>query len=670
MVSIIILAALVIFTLVIVVFNIRKKQFIDTKNAFFFIPALIILLLVYITGYLQSGKTWDGISFFECMKAAFDGFKFAIARSYVEGLMANDVFYAIDVYWSTVLAGLTLFSTIAGLFKVAIINFFAIVRRSFKEIDIVVGDNDECVKYVGKHKNSVYWIDSGSQKLSTEDKKKLFNNGVPYVHRPLTGNKIANYTFFSKHLVNIICFQKDGKYLQSVLKLVKELPENNKEYHVSVQVEEEITNFVDDELANITKDRKNVLAMAFDLYELLARNFNQRYNLAMCLPSGTVDENYLVKEDYQINVVMLGFGKTAYSLFRGLLLNNQFVQLNKKTKKYECHKVNYYLYDKNEESFKKPVVAYLEAFDKLKDKFHQDKNNLEPLEMPGKVEHHVLNFKGDVSPEFLKRFESSKNSFTYFFVCSSSSVDNASIAKQIALSTNKEQTAIFYNDDSHNNKYSIINDENIHPFGFKNKIFKHETICNDALWEVAKDSHEKYMKRKNTNKEAPFGELFLQEKLSNAYRAVNTMFKLNCLGYTVDSNSENAISIEEINKRTNPKENYTYDDHFKVELRTAMAFQEHTRWNMSYFLFGYRAMPLNEILIDNNGILVHKNHNSKKHACLLSYYALDKLIKYEEKLTGKNCDCIVYDYLYFDKKEKECELYKNVTGKGLYIHKK
>ena len=670
MASIIVFVALIIFTAIIVIFNIRKKQFIDTKNAFFFLPSLAILLCLYIIGYLNSGKTWDGISFFECMKAAFDGFKFAIKREYVEGLMASDVFYAIDVYWSTILAGLTLFSTIAGLFKVAIINFFAIIRRSFKEIDIVVGDNDECVKYVSKHKNSVYWIDSGSQKLSTEDKKKLFNNGAPYVYRPLIGKKVARYTLFSKHLVNIICFQKDGKYLQSILKLVKELPENSKEYHVSVQAEEEITNFVDDELANITKDRKNVLAMAFDLYELLARNFNQRYNLAMCLPKGTVDDNYLVKEDYQINVVMLGFGKTAYSLFRGLLLNNQFVQLNKKTKKYECHKINYYLYDKNEENFKKPVVAYLEAFDKLKDKFPQDKNNLEPLEMPGKVEHHVLNFKGDVSPELLKRFESSKNSFTYFFICSSNSVDNASIAKQIALLTNKEQTAIFYNDDSDSNKYSIINDENIHSFGFKNKIFKHETICNDLLWEAAKNSHKKYVEKQKANKNVPFAELFLQEKLSNAYRAVNMVFKLNCLGYTVNTNPEAAVSIEEINKRINPKDEYTYDDHFKVELRTAMAFQEHTRWNMSYFLSGYRVMPLNEIKLDNNSGLVHKNHTSKKHACLVSYYALDNLIKYEEKITGKNCDCIIYDYLYFDKEEKNCELYKNITEKGLYIHKR
>lgn len=670
MASIIILAVLAIFTAILTIFNIRQKQFVDTKNALFFVPSVAILLVIYIIGYVNAGNTWDGISFFECLKAAFDGFKFSVTRSYVQGLMASDVVYAVDVYWGTILTGLTLFTAVAGLFKVAIMNFLSITTRRFKEIDIVVGDNEECTKYVKKHKNSIYWVDSGTQKLTSDDKKKLFVSGVPYVYRPLTGQKVSCFTALSKRLINIVCFQKDGKYLQSVIKLIKELPENNKEYHVSVQAEEEIANFIDDELANITKDRKNILAMAFDLYELLARNFNQKYNLAMYLPNGVVDENYLVKEDYQINVVMLGFGKTAYSLFRGLLLNNQFVHLNKKTKKYESHKVNYYLYDKNEENFKKPVVAYLEAFDQLKDRLPQDKDNLEPLEIPGRVEKHVLNFKGEVSPELLGRFENNDNSFTYFFICSSSSVDNASIAKQIALLTNKEQTAIFYNDDNDNNKYSIIDDENIHSFGFKNKILRHDSICNDLLWEIAKDSHKKYVARQESGKAVQFGELFLQEKLSNAYRAVNTMFKLNCLGYVVDTNPENAISIQEINKRINPKENYTYDDHFKVELRTAMAYQEHSRWNMSYFLSGYRVMPLNEIKLDNNGVIIHKNHVTKKHACLVSYYALDKLIKYEEKLTGKNCDSIIYDYLYFDKDEEKCELYKNITEKGLYIHRK
>lgn len=670
MASFIILIVLILFTVGIAIFNTRKKQFIDTKNVFFFLPSLAILSAVYIVGYLQSGETWDGISLFDCLKAAVDGFKFAIKRSYVEGLMSNDIIYSIDVYWATILASLTLFSTIAGFFKVAITNFLSMAIKSFKEIDILIGDNEECVRYAKKHKNSVYWADSVSQRLTSEEKKKLFVSGVTYVYRPLTGKKVARFTIFSKRLVNIICFQKEGKYLQSILKLVKELPENSKEYHVSVQVEEEITNFVDDELANLTKDRKNILAMAFDLYELLTRNFNQRYNLAMYLPKGTIDENYLVKEDYQINVVMLGFGKTACSLFRGLLLNNQFVHLNKKTKRYQCHKVNYYLYDKDESKFKKPIVTLVESFDQLRDKYLGDSNKREPLELSGKVECHKLNFKGNVSPEFLKRFENSKDSFTYFFICSSSSADNASTAKQIARLTNKEQVVIFYNDDNENNNYSIINDENIYPFGFKNKMFKHDSICNDLLWEIAKDSHKKYVERKGTPKAAQFGELFLQEKLSNAYRAINAMFKLNCLGYTLDNKSENAISINEVNKRINPQEEYMYEDHFKASLRTAMAFQEHARWNISYLLSGYRTMPLDEIKVDENGVLIHKNHAAKNHACLVSYYALDKLIKYEEKLTGKNCDCIIYDYLYFDNEEKNCELYKSVTEKGLYIHKR
>ena len=666
MASIIIFILLILFTVGIIAFNAIKKQFIDTKNFIFFIPALAILIAIYIVGYIDAGNQWDGISFFECFKAAYDGFKLVIKRGYVEGLMNKDPFFAIDVYWGTILAGLTLFSAVMGIFKVAIINFFASLIKRCKELDIVIGDNDECIKYAKKHKNCVYWIDSSSDKLTNDDKKKLFLSKVTYIYQPFTGKKIARFTLLAKKNVHIICFQKNGKYLPTLTNAVKKLPKNNKQYNFHVQAEEEIISFVDDELAKLTKDKTNVTMVSFDLYELVARNFNLEHNLAKYLPNGVI-ENYLVKDkNYPINVVMLGFGKTAYALFRGLILNNQFVHEN--NGKFECHKVNYYLFDKDKAKFDKPIITYFQNFEKVKDKY-LNAQDLEPLDIPCHIVPKQLNFKGNLFDDLLPLFEN-KQGFTYFFICSSSSIDNAAIAKQISRVIKQDQCVIFYNDDNQKNSFSINQENNIFSFGFKNQMFTHKSICNDVLWEKASDCHKAYIAR-NKGQGQGFEELFLTEKLSNIYRAVNVEFKLNCLGYYLDSNEKDHISIDDFYKNVIGEAPYEYEDNFKVSINSAIAFQEHTRWNISYFLSGYRPMPLEEIKFENDKI-IHKNHDSKKHACLVSYYALDKLIKYEEQLISKSRelvpgerDCIKFDLLH-----KEDDLKKNIEEKGLFIHKK
>ena len=327
--SIIILIILVLGTGGLIAFNIIKRRFIDIKNLVYFLPALAILLAVYIVGYLHSSEPWDNSSFFACLTAAMDGFKFSIKKALVTEYMEANIIFKIDVYWATVLTGLTVFSSIAGIFKVTVMNFFARKSVTRKEnFDIVIGNEEECKEYAKNHKKKcLYWIDPDFKKLTDEDKKGLYLNSIPFYNKPFIAKTLLK---FVKKETHIICFQKSGEHFQRIIKIIKELPETDRVFYFHVQGEEDHLSFIDDELASITDKRKDLIALSFDLYELMAKAFNKQYNLAMYLPEEAFDPNckYCIKEDYPINVVMLGFGKTAYAIFRGLIANNQFVHID------------------------------------------------------------------------------------------------------------------------------------------------------------------------------------------------------------------------------------------------------------------------------------------------------------------------------------------------------
>lgn len=661
MVSLIILIILVVFTAFIFTYCIIKKQVLEVKNAVFFIPALLILLAIYILGYLDTENPFSLQSIFTCISAAFDGFKLSIKTAYVSSLMAKDRIFAIDVYWATTLAGLTLFSTVLGFFNVAINNYFKALTKRFRKLDIVIGDNDECVRYAMKHKNCVYWIDSNKQKLTSEDKKRLFLLNVTFFYQPFNGKKLRRFTRFNRDLVNIICFQKEGKYLATTINAIDGLKEGKKKYRFFVQAEEETISFVDERLTRKCQNLKNVMAASFDLYELIARDFNSQYNLAEFLPKEAIND-YVVDKDYKINVVMLGFGKTAYAVFKGLLFNNQFVEFDKKTGQYHCHPINYYLFDKEANRFDRKLLSLFDSY---------KKENNKQIELPGVIKYETLNYKGNRIEEVVDAFSKEEKSFTYYFICGSSSIDDAVVAERIGYRTSENNTFIFYNADK-NSEVLPLDKKNIVPFGFKEKMFSHDFIVNDPLWNSAAETNSTYNEQ-NADKHIDFNDLPIIEFLSNVYKNINLAFTLNCLGYEINKDKEGALKIEDVFKHVNPLDKYEYQDYLKPSLRTASAFQEHTRWNTLYYIYGFRPMPFNKIIFDDkNKKIIHKNHLDREHACLVSYYELDELFKYELDLHLKNnnkkelseVESYCYDCLTLN------DLKTNIVDKGLFIHKK
>ena len=660
---VIIFICLILIIALAVVVGFFTKGFISSKNLAYFLPLLIVLFFIYYLGYSFQGKV-DFITFIECLTGSLKGFKFEIVRSAVQPYMEANVLYAIDVYLAVLLSGITIISGLLGFFKIAIINFFKMLKRtSSRSLDIVFGTTNDAVEYVKKHRNSLLWVDPNLNKLTSDDKKAYFMAGVTYIYQRFTGKRINKYTVLAKGTIHIIVFQKDCEYLKYVLATIDELtPKNGKKYHFHVQSKNELLSFVDEKISAKCRGRIGVIGSSFDSYELAARNFSNQYNLAYFLPRSFFDNGAILPEK-DINVIMLGFGKASNAIFRSLLLNNQFVQ--KVDGKYQAKKINYYLFDKNEDAFANARVAYLKNINQVSKTF---KRGLEAIDLP----YEIKDFKADVKSAFLKEylnmFNKDSNSFSYFFICVDSPLENAALANQISNVTSPDSTIIFYNVDDYNE--ALIEDKaNVIPYGFIGKMNSHEYITSDRLWELASLRNKDYCSLKG-EVATDLDEKPIVEKQSNIYANLNLKFKLNVLGLDyVSDNDKECLDEKEYSKIYNPNNistdgDYDYNQYFEINTRTALAYQEHLRWLMFYVLNGFSVLPFADIKYDGNKI-IHKDLHAKKHACMIPYYDLDKLSKYESKLTKgkktvKDVDLYKYDYQILD------NLYKQIVNEAGY----
>lgn len=665
MAPIILLIVLIVFTIIITVVNALSRSFIDKKNLAFFIPILIILFFVYVTGYYEIQGKLDGLKYFECIQAAFDGFAFKIAKSIVSPLMEKNPIFKVDVFYAVGFAGLTVISGVLGFFKVGIENSFTVFFKMFKKhLDIVIGDPTMGEEYARNNKNSILWIDSNRHQFSSDERKKLYLNRVAYIYRPLTGKKMKLYTLLRKYYVQIICLQKDNKYLNDVIKLIDELDNNRKKpFRLHVQSDGELLSFIDAKLSEHCQNVNGVSANSFDVYELMSRRFANEYNLAQFLPRDFFDKG-AIKPNHEINVVMLGFGKTSTALFKGLLYNNQFVEVH--GKKYQAKKIQYYLYDTNQKRLDNSLLSYLYNFET-----YQPNADLQLCELPCEIHTECLDVKASVKKDYLNMFKAKENEFTFYVINLNKGIENASIAESLSRIVDMNRSVIFYNVDDEKEALVYAN-PHVRPIGFKNVILSHEYISNDTLWDLASLHNQNYNKRANI-KEQSLSQRPIIEALSNAYSVINYRFKLNLLGFDYSTDDSNAISKEEFMKEYDPdnkRENIQYDDYFAISPRNAIAYQEHLRWSVFYYLNGYVQMPLKEVRFDaGSGRIVRKDIPNKKHACLANYYAMDKLVKYQfDLLPADNKNFSLVDVYNYDFQSLD-NLFETIEVANYKVHK-
>ena len=684
--SIYFLIAILVFVFVVVVLGVFTKTIISKRGVFYSAPLLIYMFIIYVVGYKHTYGSLDFIGAFNCLVAAIKSFTFEIRSDYVINLINEDTIYAASLYIGVICSGFTLVFGVLEVFKVAIYNgVVRLFRLAGFQTDIVLGYNEDAINYCKSNKKTVLWIDSTIIKLSKEEKMKLYNDGIIYIYAPFTAKRLASSTFFILREVYVICFQKDNEYIPTILKTLEELKSFRKNLEFHVQTKSDHLTFINEQLTKRCVNKKNIIATSFDYYELIGRKFSLEHNLAMYLPKGFIEDGVVTpisadsKETKNINVVMLGFGKTSKAILKSIIMNNQFVQVV--DNKYKCKKINLEIYDKSEEVFNDSLITHIEKFPELcKEDYFDFDPFLGPLELTVEMKHKKCDVKSDASEDFLKSIIKKKNNndFTFYIIGLSSSVDNSLVAEMLSKIVPQSSSIIFYNIDAYNER--LLSDSKICiPFGFKNDILSHDNITVEDIFTLAKLNNDEYNRKSGKNND--FFSIPIIEKLSNIYKEINLRFKLNLIGldYTKDPEvkglrykkdkgdvkSEEKVyldycnpslyhlSLEEIREKELEDENSEYSklikedteeskakaeilleekkyaQYFNLNLGNALIYQEHLRWAMYYFLYDYRGMKLSDIYFDGNGKVVHKDIPNRKHACITSFEGADKLHRYE-----------------------------------------
>lgn len=656
--QILILILIILFICLYLYLSIVKKQFFDKKTILYSIPLFFIALITYITGYLKSFPKFTFISFFDCVVASIKIFAFEIEPGLVQPYYDSEILYQVCLNIIIILGGLTLISTILGFFKMKLINFFKVKWNIHKGKDIVIGYTELGLGYAKRNPGSILLVDPTIHKLTKEEKKLLFETNIPFMVFQISDKKF-NHIRNKNGVVNVIYFD-DSRYLNKVYELADtiKVAENNK-IVISVLCDPKYKDFIGESLHYHCSRNKHVVGYAIDKYELISRNFSMNYCIAGFLPEGFI-KDALLQDGKEINVHIIGFGNMGNAILKTLICNNQFLTME--DGKFKVCPVNYYLYDRNKETFKNPLITLDKNFDTIMD--------VKTISKPAKT-FNIYPCEFDIREKFLDLYKGEdENSFDMFIVCLDSSLRNAAVAKKLSEKIKNKNSVVLYNVDYKSEAYEET--KRFKPFGFKNEFLTHKLIINDTLGNLATRTNKTYQKSNSISKKEDFDNLQLYEKISNIYFHLADRAKLNLVGLTfTDDKTVVGLTKEQFDEIFPTYKKPEYKNYYETKLQNVIARIEHERWNTFNILQGFTPLELTDYTFKNRS-KCHKDLENKKHGCLTTYEDLDKVNReiYENckenniQVTFEQVETYKYDF------ELVADIYDSLTKSGFKIIKK
>lgn len=430
-------------------------------------------------------------------------------------------------------------------------------------------------------------------------------------------------------------------------------------------------------------------------YMLIALDFIDRFPLTEYMNKTHIDyTTTLVNPETQINVTMIGFGRTNQQIFLSMVANNQFLTIGEDGKIKEKI-VNYHLFDRlhtgTHKNLNHNYFRYRDDFFDEGKKIKVDESKYLPLpEFPSIEEYHYLdindhNFYFDLE----KSIDFGERSVNYIIVSLGVDYESIDMANKIVSRlkewklTNTQVFVRIREQKTFNDAKIFLDTEMCHPFGSdKDVVFNYSHILHEKFTEMAimrnyiydiehdmkhdciteeerKNSRLKwYIKRSTTERE------------SNIYACLSLREKLHLMGLDYcekdDKRAEGLSNDMFMSIYANgDMPEYIKDDEgnfiavrysldYKESRRKTMAIQEHLRWNAYMIMKGFVPSPKENILTETNSggeYTNGKNYDMRSHGNLTTFDGLvtyRQMIAERDALSEESCDVIKYDYQLLD----------------------
>lgn len=480
---------------------------------------------------------------------------------------------------------------------------------------------------------------------------------------------------------------KKGKWFNANCKSLQEIWITEKEGLLKVYVFGELANrsayeqYIENSSAHI---------QYLNRYEMTAIDFVDRFPITRFMDERQIDfDRGLIADDCEINVLFIGFGPTNRQIYQKLIADSQFFACGREGIYHK--KINCYIFDRAKAYRDKELnfgyFRYSQEF--LTEDYPGHEDNYLPLPdypandgtvssdgtpVPWEKNTHFCEF--DVHDRhslrnLRKLFGKEGNVYTYVIVAFGEDLENVDFARNLSmiLYADFRQNAYLFAKVKSKSAYEALFDESlkkgtkgkftipIHPFGCTERVvYNIANITENPIDRLAK------MKSFEFPRGYAGGEASeeirnialknwvnsdLETRTSNFFCCLNLRLKLHLLGFDYiqrDPSKEDAakeflakyFGSEDLKEQENIPFHFDPAVFTDGSLRTALARQEHQRWNACYITRGIVPLPKSEI-----AKRISKEMDRKLHGNLTTVEGLEEFRRYVKEVRH-------YDYRILD----------------------
>lgn len=672
-----------------------------------------VLIYLYIIPLFWIGSVYGGTSVFKSFFTALSSGTELIFLKYsvssISELLNNNYFYNFVIYFGFVLVTLNAFLFIFSFIGQYLWSFFSQLAFKFskKEKLFILGNNEHSISiYQSEKKRKRCLVD----KISNESALDLYKKDVLFSSSSLDESNFKS--IITKCLKNvkikvIINTEKEDKNIELCHFFAKVLKEFSEEQRAKCFKYLRVYVFGDsryEAIYNEVIDSCYGCLTYVNKYIKIAIDFIEKYPFAKFLNSEHVDyDNSLIKDGVDINVLMIGFGKTNQQVFLTSVANNQFI--TKKDDEVVLKKVKYFIFDKENAVNNKNLNHNYYRF-RNECAASLSKDYLPFPECPAEESYFKLDINDVSFYKSIKNCAKGENKKVNFVVIAfGTDLENIDMAQKLLLKFKEweiDQTYVFVKVRKKTHNSIIFNAKNCFVFGNENEIvYNLESIIGDSIYKMAHMRKEVYdieykltSSYKNGKVEASLSPKQIEEikkeanakwykkdsqieRESNVYCCLSLRSKLNLMGldYCKCEDEGQGLSNEEYlnvyakddlpnfdyyHCNADGKEIIRYTIDFNQSRRTNMAILEHLRWNSYMISKGMIPASIEQIQNEKNAdsFTNGKNYRLRRHGNVTTFDGLitfRKLLAKRDKKADQTVlqaelekDVIKYDYQILD----------------------
>lgn len=681
--------------------------------------ALIYMIAIplFWEGMVYSGQT-VAHGFFGAIQSAIELIVLKFNFADVSALTEANALYAVTVYICCVLVILNAILFTLSLASQYLWSFFHNVwfwRVSRKDKLIIFGNNESnCTIYQSEKKR----VKVVADRIGDRECETLYMRNVVYTQVVSFGEYVSRIVGkcakTGRAFVVVINTEDDEKNLEIGNCFVRSLAALDNGQRARCFGKLRVFLFGDPQYEAVCEDliKNGFGCLSYvNKYQRIAMDFIDRYPLTRFMDGEQIDyETSYVKDGVDINVLLIGFGKTNQQIFLTSVANNQFITGGEKGP--ELKKVNYHVFDKNHAENNKNLNHNYYRY-KFECGNAPAADYLEFPDDPAKEFYHYLNVN-DVRfyNEIRGITTQSPKSVNFIVLAFGTDLENIDMAQKL-IGKAKEWgiphlTVFVKTRQKHECKF--INGQDCIMIANENEaVYDVEGIVGDKIFQMAQLRNDVYnienkIKKQNgaalseetvreIKKKAKtkwYVKLSQMERDSNLYCCLSLRMKLNLMGLDYcdkTDDTKTALTEEEymqiyakgdlpdaafysVTADGKPIIHYTID--FRDSRRRALAIHEHLRWNSYMISKGTIPATIKTILeeecLNDEGQLEHtngKNYALRRHGNLTTY---DGLVKFRQMIAERdhdaeeNTDVFKYDYQLLD----DAYWFLDTTGQKIY----